>query len=123
MRIRQHHVLTVAMNTAYAIDFVPLDPHHGYSTSRSTRIDEIADPGTRSEHELSPAQEHGFLWRLNTYWTWEERDGGLYLQIETVSLTRAVPTGLGWAIRPYIESIPRESMEFTLTSAINAIRK
>jgi hypothetical protein len=111
------------MNTAYAIDFVPLDPHHGYSTSRSTRIDEIADPGTPAEHALSPAQEHGFLWRLNTYWTWEERDGGLYLQIETVSLTRAVPTGLGWAIRPYIESIPRESMEFTLTSAINAIRK
>jgi hypothetical protein len=123
MRIRQHHVVTVVMDTAYAIDFVPLDTHHGYSTSRSTRIDEIADPGTRSEHELSPAQEHGFLWRLNTYWTWEERDGGLYLQIETVSLTRAVPTGLGWAIRPYIESIPRESMEFTLNSAINAIRR
>jgi hypothetical protein len=123
MRVRQHHVLTVVMDATYDIAFGELDRRHGYSISRSTRIDEIADAGSAREHALTPETDHGFLWRLNTYWSYEERDGGLYLQIETVSLTRSIPAGLGWAVRPYIESIPRESMEFTLRSAVDAIRK
>ena len=44
------------------------------------------------------AQAHGFMWRLNTYWTWEERDSGLYMQIESVSLSRSIPSGLGWMV-------------------------
>jgi hypothetical protein len=123
MRVRQRHVITVVMDTAYDIHFGRLDARHGYSTSRSTRIDEIDAPGTNVERPLNAEQEHGFLWRLNTYWSYEERDGGLYLQIEAVSLTRSIPHGLGWAVRPYIESIPRESLESTLRSACNALRK
>jgi len=123
MRVRQKHVITVVMDTTYDIAFGQLDGSHGYSISESTRVDEIDGAGTSVERRLSAKEEHGFLWRLNTYWSYEERDGGLYLQIEAVSLTRAIPTGLGWAIRPYVESIPRESLEFTLRSACNAIRK
>jgi hypothetical protein len=123
MRIRQHHVITVVMDTTYDVTFGHLDVQHGYSISRSNRISEIDDPGTASEHALTPAEEHGFLWRLNTYWSYEQRDGGLYLQIEAVSLTRSIPHGLAWAIRPYVESIPRESLEFTLRSACNALKK
>jgi hypothetical protein len=123
MRVRQKHVITVVMDTTYDVSFGRLDVQHGYSISKSTRIEEIGSPGGRDEHVLSSKDEHGFLWRLNTYWSYEERDGGLYLQIEAVSLTRAIPRGLGWAIKPYVESIPRESLEFTLRSACNAIRK
>jgi hypothetical protein len=123
MRIRQKHVITVVMDTDYAIEFHQLDPAHGYSISHSTRVAEIGSPGTSAEQALSAREEHGFLGRLNTYWSYEERDGGLYLQIEAVSLTRAIPTGLGWVIRPYVESIPRESMEFTLRSAANALQR
>ncbi len=123
MRVRQKHVLTVVMDTTYDVTFSRLDAGHGYSASRSTRIAEIASPGTASEHVLSGANEHGFLWRLNSYWSYEERDGGLYVQIESVSLSRAIPTGLGWALRPYVESVPRESLEFTLQSACNALRR
>lgn len=121
IRIRQKHVITVVMDTTYEVTFGQLDIRHGYSISRSTRIDEIASPGTHAEHRQSATEEHGFLWRLNTYWSYEEREGGLYLQIEAVSLTRSIPSGLGWAIGPYIESIPRESMEFTLNSARQAL--
>jgi hypothetical protein len=123
LRLRQHHVLTVVLDTTYAISFASLDPHHRYCLSRSTHIAEIASPGTASEHTLPSAEEHGFLWRLNTYWSYEERPEGLYLQIETLSLTRSIPPGLGWAIRPFIESIPRESLDFTLHSACQALRK
>lgn len=118
MRLRQKHVITVVLDTLYDITYGRLDAQHGYS---STRISEIYAPGTSSERSLSPDEEQGFLWRLNTYWSYEEKDGGLYLQMEAVSLTRSIPFGLGWAIRPYIESIPRESLEFTLQSTCNEL--
>jgi hypothetical protein len=123
MRIRQKHVITVVMDATYDVTFGRLDPQHGYSLSRSTRISEIESPGTRNERALGPDQGHGFLWRLNTYWSYEERDGGLYMQIESVSLSRSVPTGLGWAVKPFVESVPRESLEFTLRATCNALHQ
>ena len=123
MRVRQRHVITVVMDTVYDITFGRLDEKHGYSISRSTRISELESPGTKAERTLSPKEEHGFLWRLNTYWSYEERDGGLYMEIESVSLTRSIPIGLAWAIGPFVESVPRESLEFTLRSTCNALPK
>jgi hypothetical protein len=122
MRVRQQHIITVVMDTLYDIAFGRLDARHGYSVSRSTRISEIGSPGTPAERVLSGSEEHGFLWRLNTYWSYEERDGGLYMQIESVSLTRSIPTGLGWIVGPFVESVPRDSLEFTLRSVCNAFR-
>lgn len=123
MRVRQRHVITVVLDAIYDITFGQLDVLHGYSISRSARIAEVDGAGTAAERTLNDNEEHGFLWRLNTYWSYEERDGGLYLQIEAVSLTRSIPPGFSWAIGPYVESIPRESLEFTLRSACNALQK
>lgn len=123
MRVRQKHVITVVMDTTYDITFGELDAQHGYSMSRSTQISEIDSPGTSQEHALDASQEHGFLWRLNTYWSYEERDGGLYIEIESVSLTRSIPLGLAWAVGPFVESVPRESLQFTLRAACNALRR
>ena len=123
MRAVQKHVLTVVMDITYDMTFGRLDARHGFSASRGIRISEIDAPGTPKERALTPDEEHGFMWRLNTYWSYEERDGGLYLQIESVSLSRSIPTGLGWAIGPFVESVPRESMEFTLRKTCEALRK
>lgn len=123
MRVSQRHVITVVMDTTYGIEFGRLDAHHGFSSSRSTQISEIDSAGTPKERALSSSEEHGFLWTLNTYWSYEERDGGLYMQIESISLTRSIPAGLAWAVRPFVESVPRESLEFTLRSTCNALRR
>ena len=122
MRVRQHHVITIVLDTTYDVTFGRLDPCHGYSTSRSTSISEINAPGTPNERALSADEDHGFLWRLNTYWSYEERPEGLYMQIETVSLTRSVPPGLAWAVQPFLDSVPRESLEATLRSTCNALQ-
>src|SRR5271168_1351768 len=90
MRVRQKRVFAVVMDTTYDVTFSQLDAQHRYSASRSTRIVEIEAAGTAKERALSGHDEHGFLWRLNTYWTYEERDGGLYIQIESVSLSRSI---------------------------------
>ena len=123
MRVRQVHIITVVMDMAYDIAFAHLDAQHGYTMAHSTKISEIDAPGTSKERTLSSDEGHGFLWRLNTYWSYEERDGGLYMQIETVSLTRSIPRGLAWAVEPFVESVPRESLEFTLRSTCNALRR
>jgi hypothetical protein len=123
MRVRQKHVITVVMDTAYDVSFGRLDAQHRYSISRSTRIAEIEAPETATERVMTAKEEHGFLWRLNTYWSCEERDGGLYMQVESVTLTRAIPAGLGRAVRPFVESVPRDSLEFTLRSTRAALRK
>ena len=123
MRVRQHHIVTVVFDITSAIDYGRLDLQHEYSIARSTEISEIDAQGTAKEHALNPHDDHGYLWRLNTYWSYEERDGGLYMQIESVSLTRSIPPGLGWLIAPYIESVPRESLEFTLRSTRDALHK
>jgi hypothetical protein len=121
MRVRQRLGMTVVMDSQYDVLFGRLDARDGWSASRSTRIAEVVGAGTSGERELEPREEHGFLWRMNTYWNWEERDGGLYMQVESVSLTRGIPVGLGWAVRPFVESIPRESVEFTLRAAVKRL--
>ena len=121
LRLRQDHGVSVVLDTSYVVVFGHTDTRHGYSISHSTRIAEIAAVGTPREHALSSADDHGYLWRLNTYWSWEEREDGLWLQIETVSLSRAIPSGLGWLLRPYVEGVPRDSLEFTVRSAREAL--
>jgi hypothetical protein len=54
------------------------------------------------------------MWRLNSYWRFQQRDGGTYVQLEAISLTRDIPAGLAWLIAPFVTDIPKESLEFTL---------
>lgn len=121
MRLRQHKVITVTLDTVYEVRYGTLDLAHGYSISRSTQVREIADADSDHERALDPADDHGFMWRLNSYWTYAQRSDGLLLQLEAVSLTRNVPLGLDWAIGPFIFSIPKDSLEFTLNATRNAL--
>ena len=59
------------------------------------------------------------MWRLNSFWRYEERDGGVYVECEAISLTRDVPSGLGWLINPIIRNLPKES----LVNLLNATRQ
>jgi hypothetical protein len=63
------------------------------------------------------------LWRLDSYWRFSDTGHGVYVQCEAISLTRDVPAGLGWLIGPFIESIPKESLEFTLQSTRAAVQR
>ncbi|HEX7959411.1 MAG TPA: hypothetical protein VF493_05810 [Terriglobales bacterium] len=123
LRLRKHKVVTVLLDTDYDVRFQHIDASHGYSRSYSTRIAEIEHPGEASERELPPGNDHGFLWRLNTYWRFVEKDGGVYAQCESISLTRDVPSGLGWLVGKFVESIPRESLVFTLNSTGKALAR
>ena len=72
---------------------------------------------------LPPATGYGFLWRLYSYWRFQERDGGTWMECEAISLTRDIPTGLGWIVEPVIRNLPKESLENTLRETAAALAR
>jgi hypothetical protein len=122
MRLVKKKVITVVLDTDHDIHYFPIDATHCRSQSRTLKIAEVDNPGKRDEKEMPPGTGHGFLWRLNTFWSFQERDGGTWIECEAISLTRDIPTGLGWLIEPIVRSLPRESLENTLRETANALK-
>ena len=121
LRTEDRKVITVVLDSEYAVHYGRLDGEHQFSWSRSTRVKEIADAGDASEHAVSEADSHGYLWRLNSYWRFAGVSEGVVVQCEAVSLTRGVPTGLGWLIGRYLREIPRASLGETLGATRDAV--
>lgn len=120
MRLLKKKIITVVLDTYYDITQVPSGPGRHQILSKSTRISEVADHGEKSEHVKPPDTGFGFLWRLNSYWLLEEREGGLYMELRSISLTRDIPAGLAWAVKPMVTSLPRESLASTLEGTAKA---
>ena len=114
LRFFMKKVITVVVNSEHEARFSSSAPDRAQSRIHSLRIAEVEDPDTPREREMPVGRDGGYLWRLNTYWRFLDRDGGTYIQCEAISLTRAIPTGLGWLVGPFVTSIPRESLAFTL---------
>jgi len=116
MQLFTKKVVSVVLNVEYDIRYVRIAPTRAFVRSSSTRIAEVQDPDTPNEREKPVGQDTGFLWRFNNYCSLEERDGGTYIQCESLSLTRDIPSGFAWLVKPLVTSIPKESLEFTLTA-------
>lgn len=114
MRLLKKRVITVVLDTDHHVTYFPLEDARWYSVSHSTRIAEVSNPGDAAETEMTPGHDHGFLWRLNSYWHFEQRDGGVYVECEAISLSRSVPVGFGWLVNPIVRALPRESLANTL---------
>jgi hypothetical protein len=116
LRLFKRKVVTVVLDTDYDIHYRRLGGRDWQSRSYSTRIVEIADAGSPRERQLGPREDHGYLWRINSYWFFREKDGGVYVECEAVSLSRGVPAVLAWLIDPIIRSLPKDALENTLRS-------
>jgi hypothetical protein len=114
LRFFMKKVISVTINSDHDARFTRVDDTRAYSRIVSTRVQEVQQAGAPSERELPEGNDGGYLWRINSYWRFLERDGGVYVQCESVTLSRDIPFGLGWVIEPFVTSIPRESLTFTL---------
>ena len=114
LRFMMKKVITVVVNSEHEARFTRDGPDRARSRVASTRIAEVDDPGTAAEREHPVGRDGGYLWRLNTYWRFLQRDNGVYIECESITLTRGIPAGFGWLVRPFVTSIPRESLTFTL---------
>ena len=121
MRFRRKKILTVVLNTEHEVTYYRDSPLRAHSRSSAVRIAQVEDPGGPREKEKTPGEDDGFLWRMETWWRLEERDGGVYVQNQVVTLTRDIPAGLAWLIEPFITSIPKETLQFTLQATRKAI--
>ncbi len=111
-RLAKHYIITVVLDVDQTVHYDPLSATRMTSRSVATRIVEV---------HAKPGHDHGFLWRLNTWWTLEEKDGGVYVGCRMISLTRSPPVGLGWLINPLIRTLPRDSLARLLTATRTAV--
>jgi hypothetical protein len=117
MQMFMKKVISVVLNADFDVVYRSLGPTRMYVPSVATRIAEVENADTPQAREKPVGHDNGFLWRFNNYCLFEERDGGTCMQCESVSLSRTIPIGLGWLIGPFVTSIPRDSLTFTLTAA------
>jgi len=121
LRLLKKKIITVILDTDHDVHYRSLDRTHWTCRSYTTRIAEVEDAGTPKERVLPPDTGYGFLWRLYSYWQFQEREGGVYLECRAISLTRDVPLGLGWIIEPIIQKLPKESLIHTLEATRQAL--
>ena len=116
LRLRRTKFVTVVYDTEYDVDYRRLDPDRALSNSISTKVVEVENAGTPRERALPEGDDHGYMWRLNSYWRYKQIDGGVLVEIESLTLSRPLPAIIGSIIRPIITSTARESMTRTLAS-------
>lgn len=121
LRLYKRQVLTVTMNSEYHVEYSTPNPRQMTVRSVSTRIREVEDPAQPEGAEKAAADQNGFLWRLNSYWRFQETPRGVYAECEAVSLSRSVPFGLQVIAGPFIENFPRESLQHTMNDTRKAV--
>ena len=121
LRLLKKKIITVVLDTDHQVHYQAVDQIRWVCRSYTTRIAEVEKAGSRDEKVLPPDTGYGFLWRLYSYWRFEQRDGGVVVECRAISLTRDVPFGLAWAIEPIIDKLPRESLINTLEATRRAL--
>ncbi len=116
LRLRRTKFVTVVYDTEYDVVYKRLAPDRAFSNSISTKILEIENAGTPQERALPEGDDHGYMWRLNSYWRYKQVDGGVLVEVESLTLSRDLPAIIGPLIRPIVNSTARESMTRTLAS-------
>ena len=93
--------------------YFPASEKRMHSRARTTRVQQVVNYGQANQALRPVGSDDGFMWALNTYWMFEERDGGVYMQCEAISLSRDIPW-YAQLFRTFITSVPRESLMFSL---------
>ncbi|HTB14815.1 MAG TPA: hypothetical protein VK752_24755 [Bryobacteraceae bacterium] len=111
-----------ALDSDYRSTRVRVDDQHWYITSETTRVQEVADYGAASQHLLPEDQGKGIIWKLSSFARLEERDGGVYIELEAMVLSRDIPAALRWIVDPIVRRVSRNSLETSLQQTADAIR-
>jgi hypothetical protein len=122
-RFYKKKIVTTVIETDEQVRYHVVDNTHAWSRSHSTRVQEVENAG-RSDERLEPeGHDRGFVWKLDTFWRFEEKDGGTYLECQAISLSRSIPTGLAWMVGSLVSNLSKDSLTFTLTTARTALAK
>ncbi len=112
LKLQRSKIVTVVYNTEHLIRYLKCSDSKAWSSSVATKIREIE----KGEREKPEGHDSGFLWKINSYWRYEQVDGGVIVECESMTLSRSVPPVVSWIVNPIINSVARESMQRTLQS-------
>ena len=121
LQLYRKSLVTVVVNMNLDIQYTQPEKTRAMSRSYSTRIAELEHPGKPEERELPLGKDHGYIWRLYSYWRIEEKDDGVYVQVESIALSRSIPWVFAWLINPLTKSVPREVLSHLLRATRVAI--
>jgi len=113
--------VTGAVETDNEVQITSLDAHRAYSLSTSVRVQEIVDYGGPSEHVLPEDHGPGYVWRTFTVTRLEQGDGGVYVEMEMIGMSRGIPLAFRWLIQPLAERLPRSMLVTTLQDTRDAV--
>lgn len=113
--------VTAAVETEDLVKVVRLGPKKAYIMSNAVRVQEIADYGQPTEHPFPESRRPGYVWREVGIKRLEERDGGVYVELETIVLSRGIPVEFRWLIKPLVDELPRRLMLEMLADTRTAI--
>jgi putative flippase GtrA len=121
LKLRRKQLITVHYNTEHRVRYARHRPGAASSRSVSTRIAELADAGSPAEREKPIGRDRGFMWRLNSYWRYQQTAAGVIVECESVSLSRSIPRAIRWMATPIVNRTARQVMTRTLTSMADAM--
>jgi hypothetical protein len=114
--------ITTALDADYSNTHASLGQHSGYVVTRSIRIQEIRNFGKDNEEKLPVDVGSGFIWRICSILRYEEAEGGIYLRLEVVALSRDIPHAVRWMVNPVVNHLSRSSLAATLTETGEAVQ-
>ncbi len=123
LKIVRKGIVTVMYNTNHLVEYRSHGPRKASSRSVSKRIAELANGNTPREREKPLGEDRGFLWRMNSYWRFEEIERGVLVECESLTLSRGIPGIVRPLVDPIVNGIARESMKATLTAMKDRISK
>jgi hypothetical protein len=119
-RLERKGMVPVVLKVEQEAHYVQVAPGKWICRAYARNIREV-DSGLFSRGQTFPAGKgHGYLWRLYAYWSLEAHNGGVLAECRTLSLSRDIPDGLGWAVGPYVKKMPQESLASTLNGTRRA---
>jgi hypothetical protein len=119
----QRHVLFVnaAMRALYRSHDFALGPRRGYTVVDTTSVQQIQDYGQPSQTVLPPDTGSGYLWRISSISRYEQRDEGVYLEIEALALSRDIPVSVRWMVSGVVNHLSVNSLNTTLDQTRQAV--
>lgn len=115
--------VTAAVDTDEEIQIARLASDRVCITADSVRVNEIADYGHTGEHVFPEARRPGYVWRALILQRLEQRDGGVYVELETISLSRGIPLEVRWLIKPLTDDLPRKMLTDLLDETRAAVQQ
>jgi len=104
----------VALETRYEANDFAVDQRRCFTVTRVASAREIEGYAERNQRFLPPGQGSGFIWRLQSIARYEERDGGVYVELEALALTHDIPAGLRWLASPLVARLSRGALAGSL---------